>query len=89
MPELIFYTTAGCHLCEYAEAMLADLAKSRVFKLTPIDIGESAALVERYGLKIPVVRNPQTSQERNWPFTLEQVTALLDNAAGITQSPFV
>jgi len=80
MPELLFYTTAGCHLCEYAEAMLADLAKSRAFKLTPIEIGESAALVESYGLKIPVVRNPQTSEERNWPFSPDQVAALLDSA---------
>ncbi|MCY4182926.1 MAG: glutaredoxin family protein [Gammaproteobacteria bacterium] len=77
MPELLFYTTAGCHLCECAEAMLADLAKSRAFKLTPIDIGESAALVERYGLQIPVVRNPQTGQECNWPFNPEQVAELL------------
>ena len=76
MPELLFYTTAGCHLCEYAEAMLAELAKSRAFKLTPIDISESAALVDRYGQTIPVVRNLQTSQELNWPFTPEQLSAL-------------
>ncbi len=78
MAELLFYTTAGCHLCEYAAAILAELGQSRDFKLVPVDIGESEALVARYGLTIPVVRNPRAGDELNWPFTREQVIELLE-----------
>ncbi len=78
MPELLFYTTAGCHLCEYAEAMLAELSPSREFRVTPVDIGRSEKLVACYGLTIPVLRNPQTGEELNWPFSPEQIVTLLD-----------
>ncbi len=80
MPELLFYTTAGCHLCEYAEAMLAELSPSREFRVTPVDISRSEKLVARYGLTIPVLRNPQTGEELNWPFSPEQIVTLLDMA---------
>lgn len=77
MPELLFYTTEGCHLCEYAAAMLDDLANSRKFQLKPVDISESEELVARYGLTIPVLRNPCNNRELNWPFTTEQIVELL------------
>ena len=77
MPELLFYTTEGCHLCEYAAAMLDDLARSRKFQLKPLDISESEELVARYGLIIPVLRNPHNKRELNWPFTTEQIVELL------------
>ena len=80
MPELLFYTTSGCHLCEYAAELLAELASSRQFTLTPVDISESEDLVARYGLTIPVLRNPATGRELNWPFAPEQVVTLLDSA---------
>lgn len=77
MPELLFYTTEGCHLCEYAAAMLDDLARSTKFQLKPIDIAESEQLVAQYGLTIPVLCNPHNKRELNWPFTIEQVIELL------------
>ena len=77
MPELLFYTTEGCHLCEYAAAMLDDLARSRKFQVKPVDIAESEELVTRYGLTIPVLRNLHSDRELNWPFTLEQIIELL------------
>ena len=77
MPELLFYTTEGCHLCEYAAAMLDDLTRSRKFQVMPVDIAESEELVARYGLTIPVLRNPRGGRELNWPFTIEQVAELL------------
>ncbi len=80
MSELLFYTTAGCHLCEYAEAMLAELSPSRECRVTPVDISGSDELVARYGLTIPVLRDPQTGAELNWPFSPEQIVALLDMA---------
>ena len=77
MPELLFYTTEGCHLCGYAAAMLDDLARSGKFQVKPVDIAESEELVARYGLTIPVLRNPRGDRELNWPFTLEQIIELL------------
>ncbi len=77
MPELLFYTTAGCHLCEYAAVMLDELARSRDIRVTPVDISESEELVARYGLTIPVLRNPDSGRELNWPFAPEQISELL------------
>ncbi len=82
MPELLFYTTAGCHLCEYAAVMLDELARSRDIRVTPVDISESEELVARYGLTIPVLRNPHSGRELNWPFVPEQITELLQGGPG-------
>jgi len=82
MPELLFYTTEGCHLCEYAAAMLDDLARSGKVLAKPVDIGESEELVARYGLTIPVLRNPSSGGELNWPFTTEQIIELLKSDSG-------
>ncbi|MBZ4193000.1 MAG: glutaredoxin family protein [Candidatus Contendobacter sp.] len=62
-PPLALYTTSGCHLCEQAEALLGQvgLAFSRV------EIADDAALLERYGVRIPVVRRLDTGQELDWP----------------------
>lgn len=77
MNELLFYTTSGCHLCEYAEEMLNALGQTQPIRVTPVDISESEALVSRYGLTIPVVRNPRSGQELNWPFEQYQIVELL------------
>ncbi len=87
MPELLFYTTEGCHLCEYAAAMLDDLARSGKVRAKPVDISESEELVARYGLTIPVLRDPRSGRELNWPFTAEQIVELLQTDAG-DQSSF-
>jgi hypothetical protein len=62
-PRLALYMTSGCHLCEQAEALLeqAGLAFSRV------EIADNVALLERYGVRIPVVRRLDTGQELDWP----------------------
>ena len=62
-PALALYMTSGCHLCEQAEVLLEQvgLAFSRV------EIADDAALLERYGVRIPVVRRLDTGQELNWP----------------------
>ncbi len=82
MPELLFYTTEGCHLCEYAAAMLDDLARSGGVRAKAVDISESEELVARYGLTIPVLRNPHSGCELNWPFTTEQIIGMLGADAG-------
>jgi glutaredoxin len=63
MRELTLYTTAGCHLCEQAETLL-DAAGMRFLS---VDIEADLALLERYGVRIPVVQD-SNGRELGWPF---------------------
>ena len=54
MIQLSLYTTMGCHLCSQLEALVAALANQKVW-LHHIEISDDDALVERYGLRIPVL----------------------------------
>lgn len=54
-PEVIFYTKAGCHLCEEARDMLDDIAAEIVYNLTEIDIRSDPAIFEEYRYRIPVI----------------------------------
>ena len=74
-PRLIFYTTEGCHLCEYAAAMLDQIQDKIDLKV--VDISEDESLVQRYGIRIPVVRNEQSQAEVGWPFSSEELEQLL------------
>lgn len=76
MARLIFYTTEGCHLCEFAAAMLAAVQAERDVAIEAVDIASDEALVESYGLSIPVVRNPDSGRELNWPFEPEDLLSL-------------
>lgn len=53
--EVIFYTKAGCHLCEEAQDMLEDIAALTTYKLTEIDIRSDPAIFEKYRYRIPVI----------------------------------
>ncbi|MEX0962572.1 MAG: glutaredoxin family protein [Pseudohongiellaceae bacterium] len=78
MNRLIFYTTAGCHLCEHAALLLDTLAAqgSIQFEVEQIDISMDEELVELYGIRIPVLKNATSSKEIGWPFTSEDITNL-------------
>ncbi|PMR69872.1 glutaredoxin family protein [Halomonas heilongjiangensis] len=54
MIRLRLYTTLGCHLCEQFEALLFHLANEAPV-LDRVEISEDDALVERYGVRIPVL----------------------------------
>ena len=76
---LIFYTTAGCHLCEHAEVLLEEFsgrADSPQFDLEEVDISTDDYLVELYGIRIPVVKNSANEKEIGWPFSFEDITTL-------------
>ena len=55
LPQVTFYTKAGCHLCEQARAMLDDIATEIDYELTEIDIRSNLALFEQYRYRIPVI----------------------------------
>ena len=63
MRSLTLYTTLGCHLCEHAETLL----EAAGCHFVSSDIAEDLTLLERYGTRIPVVRDSQGG-ELGWPF---------------------
>lgn len=75
LPDILLYTTAGCHLCEQAEAILAPVASLNQLNWTPVDIATSEALVDSYGIRIPVIKVAGATEELGWPF---DEAALLD-----------
>ena len=60
---LILYGTSACHLCEQAAALL----QAAGLEFEEVDISESDALFERYGVTIPVLKR-EDGVELNWPF---------------------
>lgn len=62
--KLILYGTTYCHLCEQAEAVLQAIG----VHAEHIDIAEDDALLEKYGVRIPVVKRGDTGEELGWPF---------------------
>ncbi len=61
---LVLYERADCHLCHQVQTML-DRAGIR---WRPVDIDDEAGLKEKYGLRIPVLRRPDSGRELDYPF---------------------
>ena len=79
MPTLLFYTTAGCHLCEQAVTLIYPICQRLDWQIETIDIADSTDLIQRYGTRIPVVSRHDTGLELGWPFTSEEVSRLLSD----------
>ena len=65
---LLLYSTPACHLCETAHALIAPHLAGHNLVLESIDISESDELVDRYGIRIPVLRFEDGQDELGWPF---------------------
>ncbi|WP_386082892.1 glutaredoxin family protein [Vreelandella sp. F11] len=93
MIHLSLYTTLGCHLCSQLEALVTALTNQEVW-LHHIEISDDEALVERYGVRIPVIVDSE-GNELDCGFELERLSAWLrergwlDEAAlaGLTALP--
>ncbi|NMQ20203.1 glutaredoxin family protein [Candidatus Competibacter phosphatis] len=70
---LVLYMTSGCHLCEQAEA----LVRQQTAWVSAIEIVDDVELLERYGVRIPVLRRLDTGNELDWPFDVAGVQRLL------------
>ena len=68
MTSLILYTTTGCHLCEHAELILQSARQSGQLRWQAVDIAADEDLVDRYGIRIPVVKRTDNARELGWPF---------------------
>ena len=73
-PLLVLYATSGCHLCEQAATLLRD-AVDAPFRL--VEIADDDDLLERYGVRIPVVQRRDTGAELDWPFDAAAIERLL------------
>lgn len=77
MKPVYLYSTLGCHLCEMAEEIVSPLLVHHSLYLEKIDIADSDELIERYGVRIPVLKSPHHMVELGWPFDATQVQSFL------------
>jgi Glutaredoxin-like domain (DUF836) len=73
--SLRLFRRENCGLCELAEAMLRDAAVAGVEVLF---LEDHAALEDRYGWRIPVLRRMDTDAELDWPFDAWKLKRFLD-----------
>lgn len=71
--------TSGCQLCDVAERMVRRMAPPLGFTIELVDIAEDDALVEQFGMAIPVLIGGE--QQLGWPFEEEQLTHWLQTLA--------
>jgi glutaredoxin len=76
MTSITLYSTLDCHLCEQALALLEPLLAAE-WELEYVDISDSEALIDRYGLRIPVVLRADTGAELGWPFDTSSLLQFL------------
>lgn len=69
---MILYSTLGCHLCEHAEEIL----QQEHVAYHVVDIAETDHLLQRYGVRIPVVVD-DAGRELGWPFDATQLRAFI------------
>lgn len=63
--RLLLFRREHCSLCDYAEAALAEAG---VRDYRAVEIGWSGELAERYGWRVPVLRDEAGERELDWPF---------------------
>lgn len=68
MKLLELLSTEGCHLCELAIPVLNKGLDPERFAVDLVDIAYDDLLLDRYGTRIPVLREPNTGAELDWPF---------------------
>ena len=75
--KLTLYGTSACHLCDIAEQILIQCqGGGPQFAYEKVDISDSDPLFERYGERIPVLRD-EAGRELGWPFEGAEIAAWL------------
>jgi hypothetical protein len=67
------FGTVGCHLCKEAHSLVQSLA----LECRYVDIAADGRLLERYGNRIPVLRD-EKGRELAWPFDEEAVRGWIE-----------
>lgn len=63
--RFVLYQRDYCHLCDQA---LAVMAEARVPDFDSVWVDDDAALEQRYGVRVPVLRDVRDGRELDWPF---------------------
>lgn len=82
--RLILYQRDDCHLCDLALDVMA-LARAPDFRSIFID-GDDA-LEQRYGQRVPVLRDTARGLELDWPFDSGVLQRFLEAAPAGTREP--
>lgn len=75
MTELRLYTRPDCHLCDLASDLLRQEAAS--LPVQPVNIEDDVALLRRYGVRVPVLHDPESGAELGWPFDAAELRGFL------------
>jgi hypothetical protein len=78
MKKIFLYTTLGCHLCEQAKQVAWPVLEHYGYRLVEVEIADDDALVEAYGVRIPVMKKEHAEQEIGWPFDQEQLAEYIE-----------
>ena len=81
--ELLLYTSSGCHLCEQAAGLLVPLLLRYDLSLREVEISESDRLMDRYGMRIPVLGVAGSAVELAWPFDEQAVKRYVKSQLGM------
>ncbi|MDG1850665.1 MAG: glutaredoxin family protein [Gammaproteobacteria bacterium] len=76
---LILYSTPACHLCETAHELIKPFLSQLEMDIEEVDISESDALIERFGVRIPVIKFEDGEKELGWPFSAENFLAFVSD----------
>jgi glutaredoxin len=73
---MILYSRADCHLCDVAAGMLERSGA----RWRTADIDADPALLEKYGVHVPVIADPESGRELFFPFSDEELARFLAEA---------
>lgn len=77
MTQLVLYTTSHCHLCEQALELLIRLKEQHAINWITKEISDDDDLIEKYGIRIPVIQRIDNQSELNWPFSENDIVMLI------------
>ena len=72
--RLTLYQRDDCHLCDLALGLLAEV---RAPEFESVFIDGDQALEERYGMRVPVLRDEERGVELEWPFCAAEVSGFI------------
>jgi thioredoxin-like negative regulator of GroEL len=83
MIQLTLFGTAGCHLCEEAEALLDEVLhqQGKSIDLVSVDIADHDEWMARYGIRIPFLLHANSGRELDWPFGVAELNSFIATAA--------
>ena len=75
MTRLRLYSRPDCHLCELAKDLV--VTNGAPVEIELVNIEGEIKLLDRYGLRIPVIQRVDNDQELFWPFDAEELAVFI------------